>query len=159
MAEINHMDARGACAVTERVHVQLPEAGGTWPEGAQYREGFRQWVARHAKSTDRVVLLESNPVRLDRLRALWASDPRAEVRHLHVSAASDSAGEAILFAAHGDTSKDPIQSIDAEMVLTHVPNARLVAQPVASVGAADFITEVTSQTAIGMLSMLSLIHI
>jgi len=153
VTKINHIGARGAWAAREVIHIQFPQAAGQWPVGGEYREGFRSWIDEHAKHTDRVLLLESNPVRLSQLRDLWDLDPRAEVRQLHVSTNADPPEEAILLAAQGDASPDPIFSIDAEMVLTHVPNAQLMAHPVPSVGAAALVTELTAQAAIGMLSL------
>lgn len=66
--------------LSSHLFIQLPEVWGPPEPATDYRVGFHAYVENRAqKSTDRVILIEPNPRRVQKLRQLWADWPNYEV--------------------------------------------------------------------------------
>ena len=141
----------------DRVFVQIGAGAGDCDPRANYRDGFTEFVKSFVlTATDKVILVEPNPLNLENLTLCWSRFPQAIIKNIGIVPSKLSGGKAKFYFASADAPHFQVGSFVPEHVLQHYPDiesCELQTVLVETVDLTSFIQLTVGSSEISVLSL------
>src|SRR5437667_300056 len=109
-----------------KTFVQIGAGAGDKDSGANFRDGFTEYVKKLDKSSiSRIILVEPNPINIPLLRECWQDYPQAEIFSLGICLNSSKEKFITFYYAEEDAPQYQVFSMRKEHVQKHFPNQEI----------------------------------
>lgn len=135
-----------------RLFLQIGAGAGALD--ARTADGFTEFLRRQdLGDSDRVVLVEPNPVNVELLQQAWRGDPRVEIKQLAILPSGHSESTLSLWYALEDAPNFQCASHDREHVQTHFPGGTIKSFVTPALPVDTFIRTVRKDLALELLAL------
>ena len=136
------------------LYIQIGGGVGNQDPSAGLKDGFMSFIRRSALAADdEVIVIEANPLLIDRLRQSWSDCPQAKVLHLAITADDFLASSEIeLFYSQDDAPFYQISSTIKSHVEKFYPDSNISSFKVPVLGINDFLSSFQDFSSIELLA-------
>lgn len=147
----------GVSKESGRIFVQIGAGAGDQDSRAGYRDGFTEFVkSLGLTASDKVLLVEPNPLNLEKLSLCWSEYPQASIKNLGIVPRGFGTGSAAFFFARADEPHFQVGSFAPDHVLHHYPDLNISDLETVLVETMDlesFISQAVGSREISLLSL------
>ena len=136
------------------IYIQIGAGAGDLDSRANFRDGFSEYVKNlNPDSIEKIVLVEPNPINIEKLIACWRNYPQALIYKVGIRRLSDNEKFINFFYAEEDGPHYQVFSMQKEHVLKHYPNSDIKQLKVETLELQELINHAAEDSLIELLSI------
>jgi FkbM family methyltransferase len=136
------------------IYIQIGAGAGDLDSRANFRDGFTEYVKKlDSKSIQKIILVEPNPINLDKLSECWKNYPQANIFKYGIRRLSDSENFINFYYAEEDGPHFQVFSMVEEHVRKHYPQGVINSIQVETINFMEFLNLAADGEPIDLLSL------
>jgi len=136
------------------IYIQIGAGAGDLDSRANFRDGFSEYVKKlDIKSISKIILVEPNPINLDKLSECWKNYPQATIFKYGIRRLLDSENFINFYYALEDAPHFQVFSMVKDHVLKHYPHGNIKSIQVKTINFLELLNQVTEGAPIELLSL------
>jgi hypothetical protein len=126
-----------------KTYVQIGSGAGDLDPRADFRDGFTEYVKNLSpQKTNRIVLVEPNPINIPLLKKCWKDYPQAEIHQIGIRTLNHKDESLCFYFAVEDAPHYQVFSLNENHVRKHYPNGTILKEIIKTLTISDFFKNV-----------------
>ena len=135
-------------------YIQIGAGGGDLDEISNFKDGFTNFLKkRGVKKDDKILIVEANPLNLDRLKECWKDFKNLKILNLAIVDKRFDDENIKIYYTEDDKPCYQVSSIFKEHLIKHYPNSKILTKTVQSKKINDFLIDETKKKPIEYLAI------
>ena len=127
-------------------YIQIGAGGGDLDEISNFKDGFTNFLKkRGVKKDDKILIVEANPLNLDRLKECWKDFKNLKILNLAIVDKRFDDENIKIYYTEDDKPCYQVSSIFKEHLIKHYPNSKILTKTVQSKKINDFLIDETKK--------------